>query len=353
MQFTLFQPIFDGVMTPIIAQMTAMMGQMSATMQPIALVAVSIWVCFATWDFAAGAKTLTEIGREAFRVMMFYMMVRAGSYTQYVSDLFLNAIPNTISASMGGTGTPAAMLDTLCGQALSQASTVYEAVPAYSFKGALLTIAVMVFVLVALVCVAFMFIVLCVAGLTEVLALVVGPVFLTCATMPWTRKFASGWLAVLVGGCVTQLMGLALIRLLVGSSAALIAQLTASAVATNSNSIVMLVGLGKIGVLLWLFKKVTEKLPELAHAIGGGVYHGTNAAFASFAAGSAVGAVMLGGAAGGVGGAVRGAIAGGGGGASGATIGAITGGTSGAGRGAAFGFRYLSPAGRSLSRGFR
>lgn len=348
MNFTLFETIFDGIMTPVIAQMTAMIGPMSATMQPVALIGVSIWVCFATWDFASGVKNLVMIGRQAFQVMMFYSLVWAAAYTQYVADLFLHALPDTISVALGGAGQPMAMLDTLCMQALRQAATVYEALPSYSLKAAILSVGVILFVVVALACVAFIFIVLSVAALTTVLALVVGPVFMAAATTPWTRRFTSGWLAVLVGGVVVQLLGLALIRLLIGASGLLMTQLATTAAATDSNSIMMLLGLGQIGVMLWLFKKVAEKIPELAQTIGGGIYHGTNAAFTAISAGSVAGAVFLGATTGAVGGARAGAAAGGG--ASGATIGALSGVASGAGRAAARGFRYSAPAGRSLSR---
>lgn len=348
MQFHLFQIIFDGVMTPVIAQLQAMLTPISAAMQPVALIGLSIWACFAIWDFAAGAKNLAVIGKEAFRAVMCYTMVWVGPYTQYVSGLFLHAIPDTISAALGGNGTPMAMLDILCMQALSQAATVYEALPSYSLKSAILSIGVILFVVVALVCVAFIFITLSVAAMTTVLALVVGPVFMAATTTPWTHRFASGWLSVLVGGVVVQLLGLALIKLLIGSSALLMTQLATTAQQSDSNSIMMLAGLGQIGILLWLFKKVTEKIPELAQIIGGGVYHGTNAAFTAISAGSTAGAMLLGAATGAVGGARAGAAAGGG--ASGAAMGAVSGALSGAGRAASRGFRYSAPAGRSLSR---
>lgn len=347
MNFILFQTIFDGVMTPVLAQMQAMMGPMSAAMQPVALVGVSIWLCFATWDLASG-KSITAVGRQGFQVVMFYTMVWVGSYTRYVSDLFLQAIPNTISAALGGNAPPMAMLDTLCMDALRQASTVYEALPSYSLKAAILSVGVILFCVVALICVAFIFIVLSVASLTTVLALVVGPVFMAAATVWVTRRFASGWLAVLVGGMVVQLLGLALIRLLIGSSALLMGQLATTAQQSNSNSIMMLVGLGEIGVLLWLFKKVTEKIPELAQTIGGGVYAGTNAAFTAISMGSVAGATLLGAAVGGVGGAIQGAGATGT--ASGAVMSGVAGAAAGAGRAASRGYRYSAPAGRSLSR---
>jgi type IV secretory pathway VirB6-like protein len=347
-KFHLFQTLYDGLLTPVITQMMAMMAPMSAAMQPVALIGISIWLCFAIWDYASGAKTLTAIGRQAFQVVMFYTLIWAGSYTQYVVTLFLHALPDTISAALGGNAQPMALLDDLCGQAFIDAAQVYQAIPAYSFKGAILSVGVILFVVCALCCVGFVFFVTATSAVIMVLVLAVGPVFMAAATIPWTRRYTSGWLSVLVGGAVTQLLGLALIRLMVGAAAALMQQFATTAQDTNSNSIFMLVGLAQIGALLWLFKKAMERVPELAQVIGGGVYHGSNAAFTSLSASSTAGAILLGAATGAAGGARAAAAAGGG--ASGATIGAMAGGASGAGRAAARGFRYSAPAGRSLSR---
>lgn len=348
MDFHLFQTLYDGLLTPVITQMTAMVGPVSTAMQPVALVGVSIWVLLATWDLQSRSKTLVMIGRQAFQVVMLYSMVWAAAYAQYVSDFFLHALPDTLSAALGGNGPPMALLDQLCRQAFSDASQVYEAIPAYSFKGAILSIGVILFVVTTLCCIAFVFAVTATSAVIMVLTLVVGPVFMAAATLPWTHRFASGWLSVLVGGTVTQLLGLALIRLMAGAVATLMNDFAVTAQKTDSNSIYMLVGLAQIGALLWLFKQAMMKVPELAQVIGGGVYHGSNAAFTAISAGSTAGAVFLGAASGAVGGA-RAAVAAGGG-ASGATMGAVSGALSGAGRAASRGFRYSAPAGRSLSR---
>lgn len=351
MQFHLFQTLFDGIITPVLATMQAMLAPISTVMQPVALVGVSIWLLFATWDVMSRSRNMVQIGRQAFQVVMFYSLVWAAAYTQYIVNFFLHALPDTLSAALGGNGQPTALLDQLCQEAFRKAAEVYQAIPAYSFKGAILSIGVILFIVAALCCVAFVFVTTATSAVIVVLTLVVGPVFMAAATVPWTRRFTSGWLAVLVGSAITQLLGLALIRMMVGTSAILLRQFATAAQDTNANSIVMLMGLAQIGVLLWLFKKTMERVPELGQIIGGGVYHGTNAAFTAISAGSTAGATFLGAVTGGVGGAVAGARTTGT--ASGAVIAAVSGAASGAGRAASRGFRYSAPAGRSLSRRMR
>jgi type IV secretory pathway VirB6-like protein len=352
LNWNLFQTIFNGAITPIIAQMQAMIGPMCAAMQPVGLALISIWLVFAIWDLAAQTKTLMQVGKQLFTAALFYGLLWVGQYAQYVADLFLQTIPNTISAALGGNGTPIAQIDQLLAQTVQQASTVYEALPSYSLKAAMLSIGVIAFVIVAMICIAYLFIVMTVASLILITALVVGPVFIAAATTPFTRKFASGWLSVLVGGAVTQLLAVALIRLLVGASGVLLNQLTVTAQASNSNSIMMLYGLAQLGVLLWLFKEVTKKVPELAQTIGGGVYHSSSAAMAAtFGTAAAAAGVAVATVTGAVGGAVGGATATGT--ASGAVLGGVSGAASGAARAAAWGFRYAAPAAASLSRGRR
>jgi type IV secretory pathway VirB6-like protein len=348
-----YQTIFDGAITPITAQMQAMIGPMCAAMQPIGLALIGIWLVFALWDLAMQAKTVMQIGKQMFTAALFYSMLWVGQYTQYITNLFLQDIPNTISAALGGNATPVAQLDQLLTQASQQAMRTYEAVPAYSFKVIALSIGVLVFLVVALVCVTYMFIVMTVAAVVSMLTLTVGPVFIAAATIPYTRKFASGWLSVMVGGVVTQLLAVALIRLLTGASNALMARLAVSVQASGSNSIGMLWGLASLGILLFVFMHVTKKIPELAQTIGGGIYHGSNSAMAAtLGAATAAGAAAVGAVAGGVGGGIGGAVAGARatGTASGGVLGMVSGAASGAAQGAGRGFRYAAPAAASLSR---
>jgi type IV secretory pathway VirB6-like protein len=356
MPSVLFQNVLSGVIAPLVAALQALIGPMCAAMQPVGLAAISIAACFWFFDVAAGHKTIPQVGRQAFTSALFYSMLWVGQYTQWVSDLFLNAIPQTVGAALGNQGSPWGVLDNLLTQTVSSASTVYEALPSYSLKAAMFSLGVLLFVCVVMVCLLFVALKLAIATVISILALVVGPVFLAAAVPTFTRKYAAGWLSVLVSGVVTQLLSLALIQLMVVSVGAQLGRLTTTAATTNSNSILMLWGLCQAAGLLWLFKEVVKKVPEIAQVIGGGVYHGSQAAMsATFgtagAALSTAGYTAAGAVAGGVGGAIAGARATGT--ASGAALGGMSGAASGAAQGVGRGFRYAAPAAASLSRGRR
>jgi hypothetical protein len=145
------------------------------------------------------------------------------------------------------------------------------------------------------------------------------------AVSPQTRRFATGWVAVLVGGCVTELMSLAILQLLSVGEMNLLHQAAAQAAASDSNSIVMLWSLCKIGLLLWIVKKIVEEIPVIARTIGGGVYTAGAHAAAKAATFGAAGAVV------------------------GAAAGAARGAAAASASGGAGAVRAAAPAGRSLS----
>jgi type IV secretory pathway VirB6-like protein len=204
-------------------------------------------------------------------------------------------------------------------------------------KSVPLGLGVVAFVVFAAVSIAYAFAIYMTAMIISVVAVVTGPVFLALAAVPMTRRFAAGWFGVLVGGCTTQLMALAVIKLLTGTEAKMLQQTVIPAASTN-NSIDLLWGLVQAAILLALCAAVIKKIPDIARAIAHGVYHGAagiNAA--TFGMARQVTQAAAGGGA-------RGARA--------AATGAkwLAGGPPGAG-GAPW--RPTTPVGRSLSRGDR
>jgi type IV secretion system protein VirB6 len=197
---------------------------------------------------------------------------------------------------MGGTASPVAALDTVLNTAIKSAASTYDQAVGVSPKTWPLGIAVIIFVVVGVAAVSYTFIIYMVATIINVVVVVVGPVFLALGAVPLTRRFAAGWFGVLVSGCVSQLLALAVIQLLSGGEINMLHQFSVTAAATNSNSIAMLWGLTQCGILLFLCSMIIKEIPTIARAIAGGVYHGTQSIHAATfgaagaAAGGAVGA---------------------------------------------------------------
>lgn len=294
--WTLFANLYNGIITPIIVQMQTMLGGVCTTMQPVVLAMVTLWLGFVAFDIANGTKTVQQAMRDFFIAGMVIGALQTAQYTQYISDFFLQAVPNTIGSALGGQTSPVAGLDTVLDTAISAASKTYEALPPYALKSIPLGLGVIVFMVLALASVGFAFAVYMIAAIINVAAIVIGPVFLALAAIPFTRRFAAGWFGVLVGGCATQLMALAVIQLLSGPEARMIQQTVGTAATSTSNSLAMLWGLAQCGILLALCSAVVKKIPDIAREIAGGVYHGTQSVHtatfgaAAAAAGASVGA---------------------------------------------------------------
>ena len=273
--WTLFATLCTGLITPLLAQLQTMIGTVCSTIEPIALVMLTIWLAFVGADIAFGYKTLPAACKDFAVAACVIVLLQAGQYTQYVSNLFLTAVPNTVGAALGGTTSPAAGLDQVLNLAWTEAADTYNALGNFSLKTVGLSIAVMAFLVTAVLAVAYTFFIYMVAAILNVAAVVVGPVFLALAIIPPTRRFAAGWFGVLVGGCATQLMALAVIQLMSGAELTMMRTLFAPvARSSGNNSFDMLAALVQVGILLGLGGAVTAKIPDIARAIAGGVYHG-------------------------------------------------------------------------------
>ena len=335
MNSTFFATLYSALITPLMAQLQGMIGTVCSTMQPIALVMLTVWLAFVGADIAFGHKTLPAACKDFAVAACVIVLLQAGQYTQYISNLFLTAVPTTIGQALGGATNPASALDTVLNTAINGACDTYKSLPPFALKSIALGMAVIVFVLIALASLVFTYGIYMVAAVLNVAAVVVGPVFLALAAVPMTRRYAAGWFGVLVGGCCCQLMALAVIQLLSGAELTMIRTLL-TAPPGDTNSLALLWGLGQCGMLLALSTLVVKKIPELSQAIAGGVYHGSaGLQAATFGAAREITRAVAGGAARGA----RGAMG-------------LTGGSSGDGGGSAP-WRLTRPVGRSLSRGDR
>jgi type IV secretory pathway VirB6-like protein len=316
--WTFFSTIYDALITPNLAAMQAMIANVAAQMQPIGLAMLVGWLCFAGADMALGSKSGQQVVKEFALGALFLGLLPMAQYSTYISGFFLNAVPNTISAAMGAAGSPVAALNNLLSQSITAAAKTFEALPWDPLKSVPLGLSVVAFVAVAVVTLAYTFGVYMVATLLNVAAMVVGPVFVALAAIPVTRRLATGWLGVLVGGCVTQLMALAVINLMTAAETLLLQGFARTVAATGSNSIDMLWGLTQVGMMLYLGKLIVQEIPHLARAIGGGVHGAATAGIHAVTIGAADRAAAI--AATAAAGAAAGAA--GGGGVSGAAAGA-------------------------------
>lgn len=281
-QFTFFANLYAALVAPLMAQMQALIGNVCAVMLPIALISGAIAIAFSGYKMMFQAKPAGEFFKELAVIGLIIGAMRADTYIQYVSDFFLQGIPNTVSGALGGaTFSPVTALDQVLGSSIRAAAATYEALPSMSFKIIPLGLGVLIFAVVALVSLGYAFAIYMIASITNIAVIVIGPVFMAAAVIPQARRFFAGWLSVIVGGCVTQIMVLAVLVLLLPAENTMINQVVTTSAASDSNTLLMLWGLAQAGLLLALCTAVVKKIPAIATAMAGGVYHGASGATSS------------------------------------------------------------------------
>src|ERR1700722_5827226 len=111
--WALFAGIYATIIQPVMNQMQGMIGAVCAAMQPVARAMVTVWLGFVGFDIANGTKTVQAAMKDFFIAGMVIGALQAGQYGQYISTFFLQAVPNTVGAALGGGTSPVAVLDTV------------------------------------------------------------------------------------------------------------------------------------------------------------------------------------------------------------------------------------------------
>lgn len=338
---TFFASLYTALITPLLAQLQAMIGTVISTMAPIATVMTVIAVAVSGAEVAFGQKTFSGFKRDVAIAAIVVVLATSTYYTQYISNLFLTGIPNTLGQALGATTNPASSLDRVLNTVVKATFEDYHQLP-WGLMSIPLGLGLIVILVVAITCLLFSFAVYMTATIINVVAVLIGPVFLILGITPITRRFTAGWFSVLVGGCITQVLALGVIQLMATAELAMIQGfITAAAPAAGGdNSIVILWGLTESAMLLGLTAAAVKQVPAISRAIGHGVYHSSaGLQAATFGAAKQIAGGAASGVARGVGAAASG-------------VARMAGGSPGD-SGGGVSWRTKAPVGRSLSRGDR
>jgi type IV secretion system protein VirB6 len=273
---TFFQSLYTGMIVPLLTQLQGMIGAVVDVARPAGIALVALWMAAIGIEVANGHKTIQSVARD-FLIAAFFigLLQSSGIYLQWVGNLFLQVIPNSVGAAFGGQQSPAAGMDTVLNTAVGTALKTYHALP-WSLAAIPLGLGIIAFLILALAACGFTFFFYVLSVFTVVIAIFVGPIFMGLAAVPHTRKFAAGWLAVVTGGVIAQVLALAVLILLSAAEGQTITQ-SAALIRAGDNSIDMLMGLFKCGLLMAMCGLVIYQIPGLAARMGGGVYHGVSA----------------------------------------------------------------------------
>ena len=246
---TFFASLYTALITPLLAQLQAMIGTVISTMAPIATVLTVIAVAVSGAEVAFGQKAFSGFKRDVAIAAIVVVLATSTYYTQYISNLFLTGIPNTLGHALGATTNPASSLDLVLNTVVKATFEDYHQLP-WSLMSIPLGIGLIAVLVVAITCLLFSFAVYMTATIINVVTVLIGPVFLILGITPITRRFTAGWFSVLVGGCITQVLALGVIQLMATAELTMIQGFIAGAApaaAGGDNSIVILWGLTEFG----------------------------------------------------------------------------------------------------------
>lgn len=269
-----FAWLYGGLLQPVFDTVTAQIGAVTGAVRPVGLALTVLWLIVSGIDLAMQRRTIHAILRDLLFAGACVSLLTGGAYLEWVGNLFLHGIPDWIGGAMGATGTAQDVMDKVLRHAVKAALTAYDSL-AWGIMAVPLGIGIIVFLIVALVASGFCFGVFTIAAVVNALAVFVGPIFIGLMTVPLTRRYAMGWLSVLVGGVTAQLIALATLNLLAPAEALMLTN-TAKGIATGDDSILMLVDLGELGLLMFFVAIVMKQAPRIAWAIGGGFHHDTS-----------------------------------------------------------------------------
>jgi type IV secretion system protein VirB6 len=158
---------------------------------------------------------LRQIGLAA---VIFTLITTNASFTYYVSGA-AQWLTNTTMQAIGGifgqgaANVTAATFDTISANCFGLGLKVIKVMPWYSLKVIPLSIVVILYWFATSAAILLMFVAFLIASVSMSFVIAFGPIFISMAFFPYTRRFFDGWVSAVVGAMLTQIFVLALLAL--------------------------------------------------------------------------------------------------------------------------------------------
>lgn len=199
-------------------------------------------------------------------VAIVMLATNAGTFQQYVTDLFTDALPREIGNAIAGSGLnmkSGQPFDQLLNKGIEVATKIYDQAGLTNIAPALVAAILMVFTAAA----GFLqFAIMLYAKVGMALVIALGPIFVALALFEATRPFAEAWTRQLANFVVLQVLVIALVGLMLTTVVHFVDKYGANA-ATGGQ---LIVGAVAISAILGLAAYVALQLPEIAGALAGG-----------------------------------------------------------------------------------
>jgi type IV secretion system protein VirB6 len=235
---------------------------MIALITPLMSVCFSIYVLLILWTYWQGRND-EPINDFLMRMASWAFILTCGMNIQFYSDYivpFFNGLGEQLAGALTNGGNPVSGLDDLLSAYINAAQNIYSQASGLKVIAAIWIIALMVIFGAPFMAIAIAYIILAKFALGILLAL--GPLFISAALFPPTRRFFENW----VGQCMNYVF----LVTLFAAACALEVNFAIGIIPQNNGapSMAEVIELDVMGLSFWV---ISLNLPGLASALAGGV----------------------------------------------------------------------------------
>jgi hypothetical protein len=276
MDFGLFNMVFVGVGPPIVGAADAMALALQGWMRPILISGVILYaICKNIWDAVRGrgnpmGDTLAIMVSGS---IITYAATEAAGLGPQARDLLLNRLSTEIGQvvlqAVGGRALSADLFDDAIGRAWGAGLDALNRLPPYSLKAIVPALGILVYWWVALACVAMAYFIWLTAFVATAVFVGFWPLGVGLFAFPWTRRLAWGWLSLVLGSIVLQIMVVAVLSVLIGALLRVINEMQVAG--TNEIAQVgrLIASTLVFGLLAWVAKQLPGYSASWTHGMTG------------------------------------------------------------------------------------
>jgi type IV secretion system protein VirB6 len=255
---------------------------------PIVTAGAIAWIAAQATAVSHGAAQPATLLHGIFRIAVVVAVLQSvATYNQWVGDVaqtLPNDVTNAISGAQGGITTGQAF-DQVMNNAFKAGLVLWNSAPKYSFSGLVVSLVVVVFWGVAVICIGAAAMTYATSTVLLIFFIKIGPLFLALFAFTQTRRFGNGWVTAMVSAALTQIFAVAMLVLLIGAEQITLNQIVVSATGQdNSNYVNQIISILLGMFLFWVVWEVMKQASSFASAIAGGVHQRVNQAAERFTA---------------------------------------------------------------------
>jgi type IV secretion system protein VirB6 len=282
MNWTLFSDIAKQIEDPLLQAVSGVTDTLISGVAGPFKAAMILYVAMVGLMIVSGRMTepLRDTWGRLAKGAAVALFLTAGTYNQYVRDLFLNGIPNDIvNAITGAAGgsVDAAAFDHVWNKAFAGGLAVWKNLGTFDFG---LMGVICIYWLAAAVATSFGFLVWLASHILLGLFVAVGPLIVGMFLFPATRSIFERWIGALLSMIFLQVFIVTLLVVLIGAENTLLANVTSAGGGNPMAQIQVLFG----AIILFIIASVVVvQLPGAATALAGGMhFHANSLARATF-----------------------------------------------------------------------